>query len=164
MKFKSLSLLISGIVLSFTACQKDNVPGSASVDGKWQETKLRIYGDSAGILKYDTTYTKPFTAADYIRFNSNGTCAIASDHYYYPNTDNYPKTPPLIPISVGTWKYSFIGNATYVLNQQSEYLNPGGFNINDTVRVLSAHSLWLHVVFYSHMPGYFQVTDSYYQK
>lgn len=166
MKSKFLLLLVSGIVLSFTACHKgnNNAPGNLPVDGKWLQTSLRIYGDSAGIKTYDTTYTRPFTTSDYIQFNSNGTCAMSTDHYYYPNTANYPRTPQLIPVSVGAWKYSLVGNSTYALTQPNELLNPGGFEVSDTVKVLSAHSLWLHVVFYSHAPGYTQTTDSYYQK
>jgi hypothetical protein len=158
----SCFLLFSIIVLSFTACHKSGVNGP--IEGKWQETKLRIYGDSAGIIIYDTTYTKPFTSADYIQFNDNGTCAISSDHYYYPNTDNYPKIPQAIPATVDVWNYSTVGNSKYLLSYQSDFLNPGGFEIADTAEILSAHSLLLHVVSYSHVPGYTQTTDSYYEK
>lgn len=166
MKFKSLLLPVSGIVLCLAACHKDTAPGNLRVDGKWQQTKLRIYADSAGVIKYDTTYTKPFTASDYIQFNANGTCAIGSDHYYYPNIDNYPKTPQLIPLSISEWKYNLVGNSTYVLNQQNTSINPGGFRFitTDTVRILSAHSLWLHSASYSQIPAYVQIFDSYYEK
>ncbi|MGN6181128.1 MAG: hypothetical protein ACTHNW_18240 [Mucilaginibacter sp.] len=164
MKSKSLLLLISGIVLTFIACHKDHPVTGLQIDGKWQETKLRIYGDSAGTIKYDTTYTKPFTTSDYLQFYSNGSCTMSYDHYYYPNIDNYPKTPQLVPVIVSPWKYSLVGGSTYVFFQENVLLNPGGFTTNDTLRVLSTHTLWLHSVFYSHLANDVQIMDSYYEK
>lgn len=165
MKPNSLLLLISGIVLSFTACNKGNASGpNYPVDGKWQQTKLRLYGDSLGVITYDTTYTKPFTALEYVQFNANGTCTESSDHYYYPNILNYPKIPQLIPAIVDTFKFNSIGASAYVLNTQTEWINYGGFVVTDTVKVLSAHTLLLHAVIYSHDPNYSNVADSYYEK
>lgn len=162
MKSKRLLLAIIGTILCFTACHKSGT--DSPVVDKWQQTKLRLYGDSAGAIIYDTTYTQPFTISDYIQFYTNGTCNTATDHYYYPNTQHYPVLSQSIAVSIATWKYSAIGGSTYVLNQQINLINPGGFKVTDTVRILNAHSLWLHSVFYSHIPGYTQVSDSYYEK
>jgi len=165
MKFNYLLLLISGITLTFTACNKGNASEpNYPIDGKWQQTKLRLYGDSLGVITYDTTYTKPFTALDYAQFNANGICTKSINHYYYPNILNYPKTPQPIPALVDTLKFNAIGASKYVLNPQTEWVNFGGFVVADTVKVLGAHSLLLHAVIYSHNPNYSNVADSYYKK
>jgi hypothetical protein len=162
MKIKYIVLLISGIALSIVSCKKsssDNAPG-----GRWLQTKLRLYGDSANATSYDTTYTQPFTASDYLQFNFDGTCSIASDHYYYPNIYKYPTTPPSIPVSIATWNYSSISSSAYLLIQPNQTLNYAGVFVEDTIKVLSAHTLMLHVVIHTHDPRYYQTADSYYEK
>ena len=162
---KYLLLFISCIALGLTSCLKGHSSNmNYPVDGNWQQTSLRIYGDSMGKTIYDTTYTKPFTANDYIRFYDSDSCAMGSDHYYYPNIENYPKTPQAITPTVGKWIFTATGGSKYVLTQPNALVNPGGFDIADTVEVINASTLRLHVVFYSHAPGFSEITDSYYHK
>jgi hypothetical protein len=164
MKHRYLLLLVSGIVLGLNACNKGKSVNSYPVNGKWLENKVRLYGDSSGVIYYDTTYTQPFTPADYIQFNGDGTCITSSDHYYYPNISNYPKTPQAIPATTGQWNFKAISSSKYVLTQQTQLVNPGGFDIRDTVEMINQHLLKLHVVSYSHVPGYAGITDSYFTK
>jgi len=162
MKANYILLFITGALI-IASCKKSN-QGTPHPQGKWQETKLRLYGDSSGIITYDTTYTRPFTSSDYISFQSNGTCIIGSDHYYYPNIEGYPKTPQSVPPTADTMKYTGLGTSAYLLNTESELTNPGGFVVADTIKVLSNNLIMLHSVFYSHDPGYSGTSDSYYQK
>jgi hypothetical protein len=162
MKQQYLLLLICAGALIITSCKKSS-PGNA-ISGKWQETKLRIYGDSLGVITYDTTYTQPFTAADYIQFNFNGTCTVSSDHYYYPNTLGYPKTPTAVPAIAATFQYSASGPSSYTLVQQNAPANFSGITTTITIKMLSANTLVQQVVTYSRLPGINQESDSYYQK
>ena len=156
-------LIVAGVVLSLAACKKDNK--SVTVIGKWQETKLRIYAtDSTGAFLYDTTFLQPFTASDFIQLNSNNTCITGTDYYYYPNQPNGQETPPQkITPSTSVFNYTTLGSK-FVLTPQGTLINPGGFDVRDTVSTINSNTLLYHSVGYSHVPGIKTIADAYYNK
>jgi hypothetical protein len=164
MRYRYLLLTIVIVVLGLAACKKDN-KSSVAIIGKWQETKLRIYAtDSTGAFLYDTTFLSPFTGSDYLQFNSNNTCIIGTDYYYYPNQTNGQQIPPqkITPVT-SAMKYTALGSK-FVLTQQSTLVNPGGFDVRDTVSAISSNTLLYHSVGYSHVPGIKTMADAYYTK
>ena len=163
MKNCYLLIIIIGFVLGLDSCKKGNNDNTYPVVGKWQQTELRTYADSLGIIVHDTTYYKPFTDSDFVQFKSNNTCSLVQDHYYYNTGYGYPKTPQKIPAIVNHMNYTYVGGK-YVLNTQSTLVNPGGFVTADTVTLLTSNTLLLHTVFYAHSPGYTSVVDSYYKR
>ena len=161
MKTKYLPLLFIILISALTSCKKEQ---SSPVSGKWQETKLRIYEvDDTNAILFDTTYLRPFTSFDYLQFNNNNTVAIGTDHYYYLNSPGSPKAPQAITPVSSEMNYTAAGSG-YVLTTQSMLVNPGGFDVRDTVTLQSANALLLRSVFYSHLPGIKTITDSYYTK
>jgi hypothetical protein len=162
MKYTYLLLIIAGLVTGLVACNKGS--NKSPVAGKWQETKLRLYAtDSTGAFLYDTTYLQPFTGSDYIQFNNNGTCVISNDYYYYPNEAGEHVAPQKISPTSSTMNYTVVGS-TYVLSQQSHLVNPGGFDVRDTISVINTNTLFLHSILYSHVPGVKAISDSYYTR
>jgi hypothetical protein len=156
-KHKYLLLIITGLTIGLVACKKDN---KYPIVGKWQETKLRIYIKSySGAISGDTTYLNPFTNLDYVQFNNNGTCVIASDHIYYPGAASLPKIPTVY-LSAETLNFTLVGSA-YILTIQNTLSNPGGFTTTDTVSV-SNNTLLIHSVFDGHIA--YTVSDAYYTK
>src|SRR5882757_9502605 len=149
MKHRYLLLIPAIVVLGLVGCKKDN-KSSVAIIGKWQETKLRIYAtDSTGAFLYDTTFLKPFTASDFIQFNSNNTCITGTDYYYYPNQSNGQQIPPqkITPVT-SVMNYTTIGSK-FVLTPQSTLVNPGGFDVRDTVSTVNSNILLYHSVAYS---------------
>ena len=129
-----------------------------------RETKLRLYGkDATGAFLYDTTFLHPFTSADFIQFNTNNTCVIGSDYYYYPNAPEEHAPPQKIPANTSTLNYTTIG-LRFVLTSQSNLINPGGFATGDTVSNVDSHTLLFHSVVDSHAGGVINVSDAYYTK
>jgi hypothetical protein len=162
MKRTYLLLIVAGVVLGMAACKKDN---KSVVIGKWQETKLRIYAtDGTGAFLYDTTFLKPFTGSDYIQFNSNNTCIIGTDYYYYPNQPNGQEIPPqkITPVT-SVMNYATLGSK-FVLTPQSTLVNPGGFDVRDTVSTINSNTLLLHSILYAQVPGIKSIADAYYTK
>ncbi len=93
-KYLPIAIVVSALALF--SCTKDSQETPAKtphatanalpITGKWQQTKLVTYLlDTNGARLYDTTYLQPFTNADYVQFNNNGTCVLSVDHYYYLN-------------------------------------------------------------------------------
>ena len=165
MKSKYLLLPVF-LLIVLASCKK--MQNSAPVTGTWLENKLVIYEDSANVRLYDTTYLHPFTSYDFARFNADGTFDTGQDHYYYLNDPHQSAAPQQIPPTVGTWDYTVIPGSSgkkFVLNPPPGPPNPGGFVIADTVTLIDANTLWLHVVSYGHGAGpYSQISDSYYTK
>lgn len=161
MKIKNLPLILMIPLFGLASCKKER---SSPVLGKWQETKVRVYKDSANVILYDTTYVRPFTNFDYIRFDADGICTIGFDHNYYLNSPGSPKTPQQIPPTSVNFSYAPLGTE-YVLNSTNTNTppNPGGFARADTVSI-SANTLIVHFIFYSHAAGIESITDSYYTK
>ena len=161
MKTKYLPLLFIIFISVSASCKKEK---SSPILGKWRETKLRIYQvDSTNTLLYDTTYLHPFTSFDYLQFNVNNTVTIGNDHYYYLNAPGLPKAPQAITPVSSEMNYAVAG-AAYVLTTQSLLVNPGGFDVRDTVTVQNLNTLQFRSVFYAHVPGIKIITDSYYTK
>ena len=161
---KKLTLIITAIFFIITSCKKDN-KSSVVVIGKWQETKLRIYAtDSTGAFLYDTIFLQPFTASDFIQFNSNNTCITGTDYYYYPNQPNGQEIPPqkITPVT-SVMNYTAVGSK-FVLTPQSTLTNPGGFDVRDTISTINSNTLLYHSVAYSHVPGIKTMADAYYTK
>jgi hypothetical protein len=161
MKTKHLLLLCIVLIAGFTSCKKST---QTPVLGKWNQTKLRLYELNGNVTVYDTTYLQPFTSFDYLQFNDNSTVVTSTDHYYYPNTDGYPKDPQQIPQQTSTLDYTKVG-AKYVLTPQTTLINPGGFITADTVIVTGSNTLMLRSVSYGHFVGPVKtIADSYYTK
>jgi hypothetical protein len=150
---------MTALAFSMGACKKEN---NAIIVGKWQETKLRLYRDSAGIIKDDTTYLHPFTNLDYVQFNSNGTCITSTDHYYYINELENPKTPQKIDAVTVNWHYIQAGSE-FILTPANSAINPGGFISTDTVSY-SNSTLMIHNVSYQGFALNVIVSDAYYTK
>ena len=153
------------LIIGLASCKKGNNI-SSDIVGKWQETRLRLYEfNDNNVITYDTTYLAPFTNLDYAQFYVNGTCDLSSDHYYYPNDEQgYPTTPQAIPQSIGTWKYTRAGNK-YALSSTGDLINPGGFDIRDTVSLINGNTLLLRVSNYGHGGGHvYSISDSYYTR
>ena len=154
--------MITSLALGLAACKKES--NKYPIVGKWQETKLRLYAtDSTGAFLYDTAYFQPFTNSDFIRFNNNGKCIIGSDYYYYPNPPGEHVPPQKIPPNTSTMNYTLIGSK-FVLSTQSTLVNPGGFDVRDTVSTTDPNTLLLHSVVYSHARGIKNITDAYFTK
>ncbi|MDB5134837.1 MAG: hypothetical protein JWP37_1440 [Mucilaginibacter sp.] len=167
MKHKYLILILAALATCFAGCKKssgsENV-GLPLIKGKWQETKLRLYTqDSTSTILYDTTYLQPFTNLDYAQFNNNGTCVIGTDHYYYPNQPGEPKNPQKINAITANWNYTAVG-AKFVLSAQNNLVNPGGFDIRDTVSAPNPNTLLIRSVFYSRVGNFKSISDSYYTR
>jgi hypothetical protein len=161
-------LILVSITVSVAACKKgSNTINNAPIAGKWQETKLRLYEfDDNNVIAHDTTYLSPFTNLDYVQFNSNGTCDLSSDHYYYPNDNSgYPTTPQPVKQSIGTLDYTSVGNNKYVLNSPPGPVNPGGFDIRDTATFIDKNTVLIRVSDYGHGGNHvYSITDSYYTR
>ncbi|HWD88097.1 MAG TPA: hypothetical protein VG367_08225 [Mucilaginibacter sp.] len=153
------------LLLVAASCHKTQgiiIPGS----GKWLETKVTLYQtNGTGAKQYETTFTQPFSASDYTEFSDSSTFNIGVGHYYYMNTPGSPvnSTQQITPV-VGVWKYNSLGNNKYVLNNTSFNLNPGGFEVADTVTIMNEHVLWLHVIGYNFEGPNRNVTDAYYSR
>jgi hypothetical protein len=164
MKYRFILIITAGLLLGMVSCKKGNTnSNNSALNGKWQQTKLRMYIVDSGKITNDTTYLQPFTNLDYIQFGSFGTCSISSDHYYY-NMPGEPKTPQLIDQNISDFKYSAIAGGKFVLNSSVNLVNPGGFISTDTITQVNANNIILHNVGWGHVPGYYSVTDSYYEK
>jgi hypothetical protein len=162
MRHKYLLLIIAGLTFSLVSCKKES--NKYPVIGKWQETKLRLYStDSTGAFLYDTTYLQPFTSADFIQFNNNGTVVIGTDHYYYPNAPGEHVPPQKITPITSAMNYTAVGSK-FVLTSQSTLINPGGFDVRDTIYSINPNTLLFHSIIYSHMPGVKFISDAYYTK
>jgi len=165
MKTKYLPLLLILFFSAFTSCKKVQ---QAPIAGTWLETRLETYEDSANVKLYDTTYLRPFTSFDFVRFNGDGTFDSGQDHYYYLNMPHQNDAVQQITPTVGTWDYTAISTSAgtkYVLSLPPGPPNPGGFVFADTVTLVNANTLWLHAVSYGHSIGtIFVVSDSYYTK
>jgi len=100
---KHLPILLIILTATLASCKKEP---QGALSGKWQETKLVLYQDSANVVLYDTTYLQPFTNYDYIQFNSNSTCTIGNDHYYYGkfrrHLHRFPPRPIIQPMELFT--------------------------------------------------------------
>ena len=163
MKLPYALFIIAILIIGLASCKKGN---NTPITGKWQQSKLRLYEFADNnVISYDTTYLAPFTNLDYAQFNVNGTCDLSSDHYYYPNDkEGYPTTPQAIPQSIGTWKYTRVGTK-YALSSTSDLINPGGFDIRDTVSLINGNTLLLRVSNYGHGGGHvYSISDSYYTR
>jgi len=164
MKLPFTLFIIVILIIGLASCKKGN--DASAIIGKWQQTKLRLYEfDDNNVISYDTTYLAPFTNLDYAQFNMNGTCNLSSDHYYYPNdNEGYPKTAQATPQSIETWKYTRVGTK-YALSSTSNLINPGGFDIRDTVSLINENTLLLRVSNYGHGGGHvYSISDSYYTR
>ena len=158
MKHKILLLIISGVLLCMIYCRKGNTDNAYELTGKWQEIKVRARILDSGKITHDTTYLRPFTNLDYIQFKSSDSCAMSIDHYYYS------KIPQLIPQSITNASYVAIGGAKFVIDTQSTLATPGGFVTADTIYEINTNNILIHSVFYSQVPDYESITDTYYQK
>lgn len=153
------------LIMAVISCRKNEGtinPGN----GKWQETKLTMFQiNGSGSKQFETIFTQPFTSADFAEFSDSSTFNLGEDHYYYMNTTGQQPnlTQEIAPV-VGIWHYTALGNNKYVLNTDSYNLNPGGFEIADTVTIINSHTLWLHVVGYSSTSANKNISDSYYSR
>lgn len=163
MKHKFTILITACVAVSLFSCKKESVRNNYGLNGKWQETKLRLYSTSNGNIVYDTTYQNPFTNLDYVQF-AGDSCKISTDHYYYLNSPGEPKTPQLIPQSIVELKFTVIGNGKFVLDTQPEFLNPGGFSSTDTLTEINSSMILIHGTYYSFTGAALSVSDAYYQK
>ena len=162
MRYKYLLLIIIALATGLTACKKES--NKYPIVGKWQQTKLRLYQlNSTGTILYDTTYLRPFTSLDFVQFNNNNTGTESTDHYYYPNQPGQPKTPQLIPATVAKWNFTVVGSQ-YVLSAPGNLINPGGFDVRDTVYLPDPNTLLIHQVFYSRTGVFKSISDAYYTK
>ncbi|MBS1520964.1 MAG: hypothetical protein JST50_08215 [Bacteroidetes bacterium] len=161
MKIKHFAFLIAISAVLF-ACKKDS--NKPNIIGKWQETKLRLYGtDSTGALLYDTTYLAPFTALDYIQFNKNDTCLVGSDHYFYPNKPGNTNQPQPLQAGIAVFTYTPVGSKFVLLPQNLPNIN-SWYNVGDTVSNISANTLLFRSVIRSIAPGYKIYQDAYYTR
>lgn len=131
--------------------------------GKWYETRLRMYALNGKNVVYDTTYYQPFSRADFLQLDMNGACLIGSDHYYYPNDGEYPKTPQPITADTAVMNYSPIASG-YLLTITPQITNYAGFNVGDTLFFTRPNTMVLHSVFHSFTPGYTSVSDATYSR
>jgi len=171
MKAKPLLLQAFLLLGVFASCKK--IEGQNGIQsppsGKWLQTRLETYEDSAGIKLYDTIYMHPFTSYDFAQFNNNGTFETGTDHYYYLNVPHQDDSTQLITPVTASWAYTAISTPSgtkYVLSSESMLTNPGGFVSADTVSMLNSNTLWLHSVFYGHGigTGPMIITELYYNK
>lgn len=164
MKPKNTPLLILTCLTLFSfACKKDNSANTNAITGKWQQIKLRTYQlGSMGVVIYDTTYTVPFTASDYIQFNEDRTCNLSVDHYYYMNAPGYPKTPQKIDPIVSTLKYESVGSK-YIIKQINQVI-PAGFDVRHTASIAAPKILINRSVFHGTFGAVNLIVDSYYTK
>jgi hypothetical protein len=160
MKQKYLLIIVAGLAICLAGCLKEGHP--VAVVGKWQEIKLRMYWDSAGTVKDDTTYLKPtFNALDYAQFNANGTCIIGTSHLYYEAGGYYSENGPY----ASTKTFNIAGSGSqFSLTQQNNAINPGGFVEMDTVSGYPKDTLMIHSVFYRALPINKTVSDALYVK
>jgi hypothetical protein len=159
MKHKILLLIISGILLCMICCRKGNANNNFLLTGKWQEVKLRAYDLDSGKITYDSTYLHSFTNLDYLKFSGGDICEISTFGYYYTPQGVYKN-----PQSIDTAHYTAIGSGKFTLNIQSMLVTPGGFLTADTIFEINTNNILIHSVFYSHVPEYESITDSYYQR
>ena len=182
MKIKYLPLfsfaLITVILVSCTKGNQNPAPSpsvnpvsspvsnsvSSPLTGKWQQTKLVTYLlDTNGARLYDTTYLQPFTNADYVQFNNNGTCVLSVDHYYYLNEPGM-SVPTPIPTLITNFHYTPAG-LKFVLVPQNDGASPGGNSVADTASMLDNNTLLIHTVATGIGPTYhIFITDSYFSK
>ncbi len=149
MKKSYLPVLLIILTGGMVSCKKQQEGAGKNVSSKWQQVKLRVYEVHNDTVKYDTTYYHPFSAADFIQFNSNGTCLVGTDHYYYDTAPGWPKIPQAIPPQSSTFDYSYNGSI-YILSQTPGLSNPGGFVTTDTAYLRQQDTLHEKVTFYGH--------------
>ena len=170
MKTIYLTLLLPAfLTVAFVSCKKGDSQNAIMPppSGKWQETRLELYEDSAGVHLYDTIYTKPFTSYDFAEFETNGTFVTGADHYYYLNIPHQDDSTQLITPVTGSRSFIAISSPSgtkYVINDIPLLLNPGGFVTTDTASLLNSNTLLLHSVFYGHGSGPITISNSYYSK
>jgi len=160
---KYLPILFIVLATAFVSCQKDlTVP--ATLSGKWMETKLVIHKMNANVVLWDTTYLTPFTNADYMQFNDNGTAVSGSDFYLIdaPSGLGYSKTTQTITPSTYNFDYSANGSV-YILTPSPNLVNFAGIAVADTVSI-KGNTLLLHAVDYGPDHLVNSVFDSYYTK
>jgi hypothetical protein len=151
--------------IGVVAGKKDSSSSKYPMFGKWQQTKLRLYGfDPSGALLYDTTYLHPFTNSDYLQFNNNDTVMIGTDHYYYPNQAGQPKVPQLIPATAPGLRYTTVDGKLFILNTEFTHLNPGGTSIADTIFTLNSNTLVFRSVACPPTGEFKLIQDAYYSK
>lgn len=164
MKHKYLILILVGLAIGFAGCKKLSDSGNPRlpVSGKWQETKLRVYLDSLGTIKDDTTYlASTFSNLDYAQFNDDSTCVISTSHLYYPAMGLFNKNTEYI--SKITFNFTPVGSKI-ILNIQINVINPGGFITRDTVSDYSSNTMMIHSVFYQSIPANKTISDAYYTR
>ena len=160
---KYLSMLFIVLTMALVSCQKaEQIQVTPS--GKWLETKLVIHKMNANVVLWDTTYLTPFTSADYMRFNDNGTAVSGSDFYLIdaPSGLGYSKTTQTITPSTYNFDYSAHGSV-YVLTPDPNLVNFAGITTADTVSI-NGNTLLLHAVDYGPDHAVNSVFDSYYSK
>jgi len=164
MKHKYLILILAALAIGFAGCKKLSDSGNPRlpVSGKWQETKLRVYWDSLGTIKDDTTYlASTFSNLDYAQFNGDSTCVISTSHLYYPAMGLFNKNSEYV--TKKTFSVSPAGSEI-ILNIQINVINPGGFTTTDTVTNYTENTMMIHSVFYQSIPANKTISDAYYTR
>ncbi|CAN5364806.1 hypothetical protein BH09BAC6_BH09BAC6_26150 [soil metagenome] len=189
MKAKFVYVLIIGATLFLYACNKDSIvsfrhptngsgrlhtvldtaititPGSASIIGKWQQTKLRIQvkTNNNGLVA-DTSYSGAvFNANDYFEFKSDSTAYLQVDGIFSVSgighaTDGAGNTI----FGKGDYVYHIKGSAL-LLAWRLPVPQPLiiGADVR-TIATLDAHNLVIHEVYT--LDSSITVTDSYYTR
>jgi len=155
----TIIFLMVDLILTIVACKKEQ---TLSIIGKWQQTKVRVYQvDYKGLILDDTTYSgQTFTNQDFVQFNSDGTCLIATSHYYYPAGQGFPKTPDVYQDTI---KWNFTG--TWPKYGIEDTIDLGGPSPTDTATASSPNNLVLHNVYPMYrFAGPKTIFDAYYTR
>jgi hypothetical protein len=174
MSIKYLSIVFIATACAFVSCTKEaQQPAPSTVDqsaptkpypitGIWQETKVVTYLlDPSGNKLMDTTYLKPFTAADYALFNNDGSCSVSVDHYYFQTVPGN-LAPQAIPQLISGFSF-MVSGSKYVMTQQISVQGPGGGSRTDTASMTNSNTLRIHTVAHGIGPNVW-ISDSYYNK
>ena len=161
MKTKYLSTLFIVLATGVVSCKKEQ----NSVTGRWLETKLILHQDSANVVLWDTTYLSPFTRADYIQFNGNGTCVAGGDFSLSGVEDpwGFPKSVEKITPGTYNFSYSASGAGYIIVPNPLPPVNFSGEVTTDSAYV-NGNTLLQRVVNYGFGPGTMlkAVYESYY--
>ncbi|HEY8784321.1 MAG TPA: hypothetical protein VIM16_22020 [Mucilaginibacter sp.] len=166
MKNKYILLVIASLIFASIACKKEN---NSTIIGKWQEVKIRIYTTAPdGVIVNDTIYSaRTLTDLNYVQFNTNSTCVIATDYIYYPAYVGTVKISAITP-TISTYSYRIIKYKSVLIAYS---LFPGSNYTTDTAVFMNAKTLLIHSVYYPYNPfsaiaslPQKTISDSYYSR
>lgn len=160
MNLKYVPILFIILITLLTACKKE----SYSVEGKWQESKMRRYNRDikTGYISGDTVYqADTFGGFDYLQFNSNGTCIFSGTGLINNSLQQLSKVQ-----SIKDYTYVKSGTGFALTPTHTDpYLISDVYTVY-TVSSVSRNTLVLHGVA-SNIDPYFpyqMISDSYYTK